>query len=156
MTYLLRRVGRREVAEDLLQETFLRAMDAGSFHEGNLRAYLLRIAHNLNVNRLRRPSRVIADSPAVDAHAGPALPGSTSPERAAVWSSFARELRKELDEMPPGQRKAFEMGVVQQRSYAEIARLTGWKPSTVKVKVWRARRTIIDRLGKHLTEMKGF
>ena len=54
-----RRVGSREEAEDLMQETYARAFRAWrSFQPGtNLRAWLLRILTNLNIDRGRREQR---------------------------------------------------------------------------------------------------
>src|SRR6187455_3626981 len=52
-------VGTREEAEDLMQETYARAFRAWrSFQPGtNLRAWLLRILTNLNIDRGRRQQR---------------------------------------------------------------------------------------------------
>lgn len=158
LAFLLRRVGRRDEAEDLLQETFCRAIDAGSFRRGsNLRAYLLRTARNLWINRLRRPRLVVSDEPQVDATLAEEAGGSAavSPERGAAWSAFKDRLDHVLDEMKPEQRLAFELGVLQQRSYSEIASSTGWSLSKVKIKIHRARRRVIDELGDFVPDLGG-
>ncbi|HEB83970.1 MAG TPA: sigma-70 family RNA polymerase sigma factor, partial [Bacteroidetes bacterium] len=56
LAYLLSRLPRRDDAEDLLQETFVRAIRAsGSLRdEGKLRSYLFTVAHNLMINQVRR------------------------------------------------------------------------------------------------------
>src|SRR2546427_13308735 len=58
-------VGSREEAEDLMQETYARAFRSWrSFQPGtNLRAWLLRILTNLNINRGRRKQRAPQTTP---------------------------------------------------------------------------------------------
>src|SRR5437879_11398886 len=60
-----RLVGSREEAEDLVQETYARAFRSWrSFTPGtNLRAWLLRILTNLNIDRGRRKQRAPAEQP---------------------------------------------------------------------------------------------
>lgn len=151
--YVLRRLGRREEAEDLLHETFVRAIRADSLDtDDNLRGYLLRTAHNLWVNRLRRPRLVVPappDDDETDALAE-AADGSPSPETAAEWSAFHRELDRVLSGMPPAHRRAFELAVLQGLSYAEVARRTGWTLAQVKINVFRARRRIVGELGDQI------
>lgn len=151
--YIQRRLGRREEAEDLLQETFVRAIGADSFGTGgNLRGYLLRIAHNLWVNRLRRPRLVVA-APPDEAAVQPLLEtaeSSSSPEEAALWSGFRRELARVVARMPEAHRRAFELAAVQGLSYAEVARSTGWTIAQVKINVFRARHRIVGELGDQI------
>lgn len=151
--FLHRRLGKREEAEDLLQETFVRAIGAGSFRgDGNLKGYLLSIARNLLVNRLRRPRLVLAahDTPEGE-DAIEAQPSTdASPEDRALWSGFRRELARVLAAMSEAHRRAFELAVVEQRSYQEVTRLTGWSLAQVKVNVFRARQRILAEIGDHV------
>lgn len=151
--YALRRVGRREEAEDLLHETFVRAIRAGSLGtDDNLRGYLLRTAHNLWVNRVRRP-RLVVPAPSDDDEAdalAEAADGSPSPEASAEWSGFRRQLARVLGGMPPTHRRAFELAVLQGLSYTEVARRTGWTLPQVKINVFRARRRLVDELGDQI------
>jgi len=57
--YLLAMVRRNDVADDLTQEVFLRAWQARDRYreQGNARAYLLRIADRLVVDRARKSGR---------------------------------------------------------------------------------------------------
>ena len=154
LAYLKRRTTSAEEAEDVLQETFLRAMGANSFREGNLRGYLMTIARNLVISRVRRPRLAIASVTAEQASETEPS-DALSPEREVALRSFKDRLDGVLAEMNPDQRTAFEMGVLEQTSYPEIARLTGWNLSTVKVRIFRARRRIIDVLGDELNELRG-
>ncbi|MFP3940109.1 MAG: RNA polymerase sigma factor [Thermoanaerobaculia bacterium] len=153
LAYVLRRIGRRDEAEDLLHETFVRAIRAGSLGpDANLRGYLLRIAHNLWVNRLRRP-RLVVPAPAEDGEPDAldeAAGGSPSPEDAAEWSGFRRGLARVLAGMPRAHRRAFELAVLQGLPYAEVAERTGWTLPQVKINVFRARRRILEELGDQI------
>jgi RNA polymerase sigma-70 factor (ECF subfamily) len=151
MSFLVRRLGRREDAEDLLQETFVRAIRSGSFDEsGNLRAYLMRIAHNLMVNRLRRPRLVVPAETEEEATFEDVAAGGASPEQDAVWSAFRRRLAGVLAAMSEAHRRAFELGVLEGRPYAEVAELTGWSLSQVKINIFRARKRVVEELRDHL------
>jgi len=156
LTFLLHRLGRREDAEDLLQETFVRAIRSGSFEGENLRGYLLRTAHNLWVNRRRRPQVVVpmrgaAADEKEDPFAG--VPAeAASPEEEASWSAFRKELQRVLAGFPEPHRRAFELGALEQRSYGEIAQITGWSLPQVKVNLYRARKRVIEELRGHFPQ----
>lgn len=160
LAFLQHRLGRREDAEDLLQETFVRAIRSGSFDGDNLRAYLLRTAHNLWVNRRRRPRLMV---PMLGPMAGPVageeeaplvdVPAETaSPEQEASWSAFREELQRVLAGLSEPHRRAFELGALEQHSYGEIARITGWSLPQVKVNLYRARKRIIEELREHFPQ----
>jgi len=156
LAFLRHRLGRREDAEDLLQETFVRAIRSGSFDGDNLRAYLLRTAHNLWVNRRRRPQLVVPlagpaagekDDPLFD------VPAETaSPEQEASWNAFHEELQRVLAGLSEPHRRAFELGALEQRSYGEIAQITGWSLPQVKANLYRARKRIIEELRGHFPQ----
>jgi RNA polymerase sigma-70 factor (ECF subfamily) len=145
---------RREDAEDLLQETFVRAIrSSGSLRdEEKLRPYLLTIAHNLLVNRYRRrePQLFSELSNATDEGDLPGLPEpaapDASPEQEADLSRLEERLGAVVAEMTPHLRAAFEQGVLRQEPYKEIARRNGWSLAQVKINVYRARRQAITKL----------
>jgi len=163
LAYLRHRIGERADAEDLLQETFVRAIRAGTVREeGSVRGYLLRTARNLVINRARRPRLVVAVGPA------PGEPGeagdsplervadqAASPEQRAAWSAFRAGLLRVVAEMSEAHRRAFDLGVVQRMSYDEVARRTGWTLAQVKTNIFRARQRVIAALGDQLPEAAG-
>ncbi len=163
LAFLRRRMGSEE-AEDVLQETFVRAIRAGTFRgdDGNARAYLISTARHLLINRLRRPRLVVpadhlssrAAEPRGDAMAEVAA-GDASPEQNAAWSAFHQRLGDVLGELKESYRQAFELGVLQQRGYAEIAQLTGWSLPQVKINIHRARRRVIRGLADYLPDRGG-
>ncbi|HSN89194.1 MAG TPA: RNA polymerase sigma factor [Thermoanaerobaculia bacterium] len=144
LAFLRHRLGRREDAEDLLQETFARAIRAGSFQEGgNVRAYLLRTAHNLWVSGLRRP-RLVAPLGDAEEQALAETPDSrASPEQEATWGDLRDKVQLALAGMKESYRRAFELGVLEQRSYNEIGEITGWSLAQVKINIYRARKQVL-------------
>lgn len=155
MGFLLRRLRRREEAEDLLQETFVRAMRVDSFEGGNLRGYLLRIARNLLINRLRRPRVVVPAETPEEGRFAEVAAHDAGPERESHWRAFEARLEEALEHMKEDHRRAFRMAVMEQYSYAEVARLTGWSLGTVKSNVHRARRKLVAQLGDYLPASRG-
>jgi RNA polymerase sigma-70 factor (ECF subfamily) len=162
LAFLGRRLPSREEAEDLLQETFVRAIRAGNAREERLRYYLLTTARHLLVNRLRRPRLVVgADSlgrrPADDENEAErpledVADGAASPERNAAWSAFRAGLQRAVASLPPDLRRAFRLGVVERHPYADIMRLTGWSLPQVKTNVFRARQRVLAALGDRLQD----
>lgn len=161
LAFLRRRTGREE-AEDILQETFVRAIRAGTYRgdDANARAYLMSTARHVLINRLRRPRLVV---PADDVGPRSAAPsesdrlssvasGDASPEENAAWSAFRDRLEQVLETLKESYRQAFELAVVQQRGYAEVARLTGWSLPQVKINVYRARKRVIAGLADYLPD----
>ena len=147
--FLLRRLPSRDEAEDLLQETFVRAMRFDSFQGGNLRGYLMSIARHLIINKHRRPKVVVPfESPIEDeAPFERVAADDDSPEEKAAGRRLEREVARALQRLKPDHRRAFELAVLGQLSYGEVAAATGWSLSRVKSNVHRARKHLINELG---------
>ena len=152
--FLASRTRRREDAEDLLQETFVRAIRAtGSLRDGaKLRSYLMTIAHNLMINQYRKKKPLLF-SEGGDATEGleERLESGNEPtDSGALLDSLESQLANVLEQMTPTLRQAFELAILHQRSYDEISRETGWTKGQVRVNVFRARRFAIGQLGDWL------
>jgi RNA polymerase sigma-70 factor (ECF subfamily) len=154
LAFLRRRCWNREEAEDLCQETFYRALSNGGRlrDPAKLRPYLLRIANNLFLNQVRRP-RVVTGEHALggtgDLQERPD-PCAPCPATELERAEARRRLRELLAQLAPAHRLAFEQGVLQQRSYAELARDQGWTVGQVKAYVFRARRQLMDGMREYL------
>ena len=111
LAFLRSRARSREDAEDLLQETFVRAIRAGSGlrDSSKIRPSLFATAHNLlrNVHRRTAASPLVDASPTVDPEASD---GADS--RARVRLLLAR-LQALLEAMPSALRQAFELGIIE-------------------------------------------
>lgn len=136
-------------AEDLVQETFLKALRAADrFEPGtNLKAWLFTILHNTWRNQVRDRGRspVDVDSGAVE-EAIDAQGIFDAPDRALERQTMDAGLREALDAMPVAFREAVWLRDVEEFSYAEMARMLGVPIGTVMSRISRGRRMLHDRL----------
>lgn len=146
LSFLQRRLPHRDEAEDLLQETFVRAMRSteGLRDPARARSYLFTTAHRLLIDHLRQgPSRLTdAEIQRIDEDVS----------RVRTDSGVrVRELRERLDlameRMTEPERLAFDAAVLRHEPYIEIAKRLGWSREQVKVNVFRARRRAMHELG---------
>jgi RNA polymerase sigma-70 factor (ECF subfamily) len=149
-----RLVGQRETAQDLAQETFLRAFKALDTFDLNrpFGPWLYRIATNLSINwvkRARLPTLSLdAPPPAVEDDAEPLAIPDTSAEPAARFAQAEMQtrLRKTILSLPPDYRVVIELRHFQEMSYEEMAEALNAPLGTVKTRLFRARRLLRDRL----------
>lgn len=150
--FLRRRLRSAELAEDLTQETFARALDAREplRDPGRVRPYLYRTAWRLLLNHRRRPALVRSEHELGEAVELGDL-GATGADHSAA-PVLERELREAVDAalaaLPDDQARAFRWAVIEQRGYAEIAAHTGWSRSKVKICVFRARQRVMEELAR--------
>jgi RNA polymerase sigma-70 factor (ECF subfamily) len=148
----LRLTRSRADAEDLVQETYLKAFRAADrFSAGtNLRAWLFTILHNTARNRLRDRARdtVTADSETVEQAADAPLGGhaAETPESRLVREALDPELRAAVDALPVVFREAVWLRDVEEFSYAEIAEMLAIPAGTVMSRISRGRRMLFDAL----------
>jgi RNA polymerase sigma-70 factor (ECF subfamily) len=149
----LRLTHRAADAEDLVQETYLKAFrSADRFEPGtNLRAWLFTILHNTARNRVRDRARetVTVDSEAVErAELSTAAPSDT-PEALLLRDTLAPDLQAAIDALPEAFRQALWLRDVEEFSYAEIAAMLSIPVGTVMSRISRGRRLLFERL-QHL------
>ncbi|MDQ7007392.1 MAG: RNA polymerase sigma factor [Acidobacteriota bacterium] len=133
-------------ADDLVQETFLRAWRGlGSFREDSrFGPWLYRILRNLVVDRSRKAWREIEGAEEI---ARRAADGAPTPEEEMMSRDLAAQVQKALDALPEGrQREIFRLRFQQGLPIAEIAGRLGIHPGTVKVHIFRTARRLRRRL----------
>src|SRR5262245_38585527 len=154
----LRLTHSRADAEDLVQETVLRAFRFfDRFERGtNVKAWLLRIQYNTFVNRYRRSTkeREIKDVMTVepsgeDVISREALRALTDPTGNALRPLLAREIEAALETLPEDHRRVVVLADIEELSYKEIAEVLGCPIGTVMSRLHRARRTLRTRLLDH-------
>ncbi len=147
--FLQRRLGQRDLAEDLLQETFIRAIRFDSFQGGNLRGYLISIARHLIINKSRRKQLLVpVETPREDMQPFETVASDEhTPEETTAGTLLHERLGRALHKLKPDHRRAFELAVLEQYSYGEIVETTGWSLARVKSNVHRARKKLIEELG---------
>ena len=137
-------------AEDLVQETYLRAFRASDSFEPdtNLRAWLFTILHNTARNRARDRARehLTIDSDAVDRAADTRPGASDTPEALLLRDVLTPELQAAIDALPETFRQAVWLRDVEEFSYAEIAAMLEIPIGTVMSRISRGRRMLFERL----------
>jgi RNA polymerase sigma-70 factor (ECF subfamily) len=134
---------RHEVADDIAQETFVRAYtQLHRFELGRpLAPWLTRIAANLSINYLTRAAR--REQPIAEEAMASGLPAEDSegsdPQRSLLSSEFARALDEAVDGLPPEQKAVFVLRVHEDMRYDDIAESLGISMGTVMSRLHRAR-----------------
>ena len=145
----LRLTRRPADAEDLVQDTYLKAFRAShQFERGtNLKAWLFTILHNTFRNMRRHDGRnpVEVDSEAVERVAAD-IEGSQSPEQILARGTLDRDLQAALDELPEAFREAVWLRDVEELSYADMAKVLDIPIGTVMSRISRGRRALFEAL----------
>jgi RNA polymerase sigma-70 factor (ECF subfamily) len=148
----LRLTRNRADAEDLVQDTFVKALRfEDRFTAGtNLKAWLYTILLNTWRNRRRDSARVPVeiDSPRVDeaANAGDGPSAMDTPEQILLRATVREDLQVALDGLPEVFREAVWLRDVEEFTYAEIAQMLGVPIGTVMSRISRGRRLLFERL----------
>ncbi len=141
--YLTRVTGDRQLADDLLQETYYRFLraNAGYDSESHRRNSLYRIATNLARDARRksiiRSGSVLAGD---DIERAPSADQAGATERAADLTSAMAHLQ-------PRERAMLWLAYAEGASHREIAAVLGLSPSSLKPMLFRARRRLAALLG---------
>lgn len=136
----------RADAEDLVQETLLRAYKAIAGFDGRYpRAWLLTILRNTERNRHRRRRPELLNDPDSVEERGPATEPDAV-ERRVEDLDFDRAVTSALAELPDNFRRVVELVDVDGLTYQETADLLGVPLGTVMSRLHRARRRIRDLL----------
>lgn len=121
----------REVAEDIFQETFVKAiikLQEGRYQpDGKFGAWITRIAHNLVIDQFRQERNenlVSNDETEVDLLNNAAFSEGTI-ENKMVNDQVLRDVRALVDELPDCQREVVYMRYYQKLSFKDIADITG-------------------------------
>jgi RNA polymerase sigma-70 factor (ECF subfamily) len=145
-----RMTGSEQDAEDVVQETFLRAYrKLGQFESrANFGTWLYRVTVNCALDYLRlreRRDKGIQAAPASSsdgqetADAALTAPtGEPSPERVVLGAELGRKLASALAELSPHERTAFVLRHFEGMSIEEIARILGLRQGATKNTVFRA------------------
>ena len=153
LRFLERMVSEAGVAEDLVQETFLRVWRARERYEPGARfsTWLFTIAGNAARNELRRPFRRASHESLDDGDeegAPLALSGEDPPSDELVDARRAGQgLEAALAELPERQRSALWLRAVEGLSYAEVAEALATSEKSVKALIHRARVTLAKTMG---------
>lgn len=142
-------VGRDE-ADDVVQETFMRALEAIGRFEGrsSLKTWLYGIANRVALQRLRKTRRWSWLGRLGDHDPKGDAPGPSGIERSEKQIAIDQALAK----LPDHQRAVVVLRVYEDLSYAEIAQTLGIRRPTAESRMARARQTLREELGSWVEE----
>ena len=145
----MRLTRRTQDAEDLVQETYLKAFRASNqFERGtNLKAWLFTILHNTFRNMRRHDGRTPVDVNSETVEQAVDVAGAEqTPEQLLTRATLDTDIQDALDGLPDTFRQAVWLRDVEEFSYAEIAAMLEIPIGTVMSRISRGRRMLFDRL----------
>ena len=157
LQFIFDMVGQRDMAEDLLQETFVRAYR----HLDHLReparisTWLFGIARNVCLESLRGRGK---DRKKVDLDEEEAMElpdGAPLPEGILLNQELNSLIQHSLNQLDADKKQVFILKVFQGCSYEEIIQATGFTLPKVKTDLHRARTEMRDRLRPYLEVNRG-
>jgi RNA polymerase sigma-70 factor (ECF subfamily) len=152
ISFIYDMVGHRDLAEELTQETFVRAYRglAAMRDETKLSTWLFGIAKNVARESLRSrykdDSRVEFDDDRVIEVKDEKLP----PDRELLDRELNGVIREALAALDEDKRAVFTLKILHQRSYEEIAEITGSSIPKLKTDLHRARAEMRRRIRPYL------
>ena len=147
--FLVRMTRRRDVAEDLLQEVFLRlAQHARRLDEDTkLGAWLFTVAHRLVISWAR--AQAVRAQLAGDLPRREPAGGERSPLDAVADSQAQLALERAFAGLAPTYREVALLVGVEGMQPAEVAEILGLRPDAVRQRLARARTQLAESLGEH-------
>lgn len=153
-TYSFSRVNQRELAEDLAQETFVRAFVALDHLKkpSAFSAWILSIAHNVCIDYLRNKSRTVSLEGNSEKDSQGEIVLEAKKERPILDRVAQKEMREmilaAIDELGEEYRVTLLLRHIAGQSCEEISETLGVSLGTVTSRLSRAHRLLRDRLGK--------
>lgn len=146
---ILRILGQRGDAEEVLQEVFIAAWNRSETYNSALGppiAWLVRVARNRALDRLRANAVRLRTVEALSTMPAPV----DTPESHLASSEQQRQVARALDALPPGQRELIEQAYFLGLTQSELAERHGLPLGTVKTRI----RTGMLALRQSLAQMQ--
>lgn len=151
-----RLTGSREEAEDLVQDTYARAFRSWQQYQAgtNLRAWLLRILTNLNIDRGRRVQRTPEQTPLEEGdyylynRLESTMPDENPDEERVLERLSQNAVVESLAEVPHDFRDVLVLVDIGEFSYAEAAQILDIPVGTVMSRLHRGRRILKQQLAE--------
>jgi RNA polymerase sigma-70 factor (ECF subfamily) len=154
-----RRLCRNEhEAEDLVQETYLKAYKAFERYEMRafgIKPWLLKVLHNTFLNRLARASRAprLADQKNMEQmYEATDVGGDVAEPPALDYEKLDSEVKRAIDDLQPEFRTVLLLWSTMEVSYQEIADILGIPIGTVMSRLYRARQALARSLHDYARE----
>ncbi|MFC1452822.1 sigma-70 family RNA polymerase sigma factor [Verrucomicrobiota bacterium] len=144
-------------ADEVFQEVWLKAIrKLGMFRNRNLGGWLMRIAHNAVIDRVRRRKPEVSLDQEHDGGGSLAdiLAGSDRGASEAVADrDLGRRIRAAVADLPHHQREVFLMRTQMDLAFKEIARIQGTSINTALARMQYALNKLRERLATDYTEL---
>ena len=146
-TYCRKITGDNQIAEDLLQETFVKLYDSGRQARAveNFPAYLMTIARNLCITHRSRSRHQFVE--VEDFHL-------TARDVPYEHKELLQLIQTALELLPEDYREAFVLREYNGLSYSEISDVIGQSLDVVKVRIFRAKKKLREILAPYLEDLK--
>ena len=150
ISFIFHMVNRRELAEELAQETFVRAYR--NIHklrdEAKLSTWLFGIARNVARESLRARLR---EAQSVDCHSASEMSDErSSPVNKLLDKELQSIMRHALEGLGEDKRLIFVLKVYQRYSYEEISEITGFSIPKIRNDLYRARAELRRQVSSYL------
>lgn len=155
LTFIHRYVGDREIAEDLVQEVFLKVYRSpGSFDPRNrFLTWLFTVARNISIDQLRRkkPATTLShENEEGEFRYEPAEHPAAGPATTALFHEMEGHLQDVLGGLSDKLREVFILCAIQGLSYEEVAQIVGCPAKTVSSRLARARKRFVEAMSPYL------
>lgn len=152
ISFIYDMVGNRDLAEELTQETFVRAYKnlRGLRDDTKLSTWLFGIAKNVARESLRYRHRAAEKVEIEDDRVSELGDGKLPPDRQLLDKELNGVIRDALGALDEDKRVVFTLKIFQQRSYEEISEITGSSIPKLKTDLHRARAEMRRRIQPYL------
>ena len=155
--YLMRICGNREQAEDLFQETFKRVHEKAHTLRGNqVKSWMYTIATRMAVDGFRRRKQVrlvslnqkfdCNDQNGKELGAVAVAENDNDPSEETIRAEQKQQVRQALESLPARQRVTVVLAYYQGLTHRQVAEVMNCSTGTVKRQMYRALRTLAQRL----------
>lgn len=154
LRFATRLTGDAQRAEDLVQESLLRAVRSWRSFRGRatFRTWLFRIVINVFRDHLRRvaPEQLLAD----EEHDEFVDEASAAPPEVAIAAELGRVIAREIGRLPPRQREVLVLIAYEGLSAGEVAEVAGISEANVHSTLWAARARLKARLAPFISSIE--
>ena len=151
ISFIFDMVNDRALAEELTQETFVRAFRAihTMRRETKLSTWLFGIARNVARESLRARARAIRQVDLADKEVTDLWDQTAPPVENVLSKELNDVIRRSLSALDEDKRLVFTLKVLHQCSYEEIAEITGFSIAKLKTDLHRARAEMRRRISSY-------
>jgi len=148
----------KEKAEDLVQRTMLKAFQNWERFDYrsdvHCRAWVITIMNNEFLNMLRTEKNSWGSLEEEIYRYMPTTTLKANPERALLIKNLKEDMEKAINELPKENKTVMTLRLVEERSYSEIAEMTGLPMNKVKKQIYAGRKHVQKCLKAYRNKLK--